>query len=130
MHQPYEQIWKRLADFKVQYRFYGPEEGGRTHLSYQGIRSDFWYEHPENIENSVYMIWPEFENEKGEIILENNKPVSASGTARMWILIPEGRKIHQQRLKVGTKGYFKEGTKSTAECEVIEILGLFENPIK
>ena len=98
-------------------------------LPYQGIRSDFWYEHPDNVENNIYMIWPEFENEKGEVILENDKPVPESGTARMMILIPKGRKIHQQRIKIGTKGYFKEGPKSTGECEVIDILAMFENPV-
>ena len=130
MHQPYEQELKHSADFRVRYRFYKQEEGGRTHLPYQGIRSDFWYEHPDNSPDKLFMIFPEFENEDGQFIIENDKSVPQSGTARMWIVIPERRIIHKERIKVGTKGYFKEGDKSTAECEVIEILGLFENPIK
>jgi hypothetical protein len=128
MHQPYEQKFKLKADFRVRYRFYKPEEGGRQMLPYQGIRSDFWYEHPDNVENKIYIIWPEFENEKGEIILEDNKPVPESGTARMMIMVPQGRKIHKERIKIGTKGYFKEGSHSTGECQVIEILDLFNNP--
>lgn len=130
MHQPYEEKLNQKADFRVRYRFYKPAEGGRQNLPYQDIRSDFWYEHPENVENSIYMIWPEFENEKGEILMEDDIPLPEFGTARMWIMAPQMRKIHQKRIVVGTKGYFREGSFSTAECEVIEIIDLMENPIE
>jgi hypothetical protein len=126
MHTPYEERFKHKADFRVKYRFYKPEECGRKILPYQGIRSDFWYEHKDSEVNKIYMIWPEFEDENGNLILENDSPVRESGTARMWILVPEHRKYHKEHLKVGATGYFKEGIKSTAICEVIEIIGLNE----
>jgi hypothetical protein len=128
MHQPYEQRLGHQADFRVKYRFYKPEEGGRSHLPYQGYRSDFWYEHPEIEANNIFMIWPEFENEKGEIILKNDELMPEVGTARMWIIVPERREFHRDNIKIGAKGYFKEGPKSVAECEIIEILGLPTNP--
>ncbi len=44
-HIPYKQRLGHLEDFKVKYRVYSKDEGGRESLPFQGIRSDFWYEH-------------------------------------------------------------------------------------
>jgi hypothetical protein len=129
MHKPYEERLRHPADFRIKHRFFTKNEGGRNYLPYQGIRSDFWYEGLEN-ESGIYMIWPEFENANGEVILEDNIAVPESGTARMWIIASGYRLFHQARIKVGAKGFFKEGMRSTAECEVIEILGLLTNPTK
>ena len=129
MHRPYEDIRKYKADFRVKYNFYTEAEGGRKMLPYQGIRSDFWYHHADNnIENRIFCIWPEFEDGTGNVILENDKSVPKVGTARMWILNESFRKYHQERIKIGTIGYFCEGSHKTAKCEVIEILDLFKNP--
>lgn len=129
MHKPYEQKLKHAPDFRVKYRFYTKEEGGRqSNIPFQGYRSDFWYDNPEHSVSYLFMIWPEFENENGEIIHENKKSVSQEGTARMWIIVPERRPYHSDKIKVGTKGYFMEGSRKVAECEVIEILGLKSNP--
>ena len=97
-------------------------------LPFQGYRSDFWYEHPEHGESQIFMIWPEFENENGELLLNDAVSVPVSGTARMWILIPERRIYHQDKIKLGLRGYFMEGSRRVAECEVIEILDLPINP--
>lgn len=131
MHQPYEQKLKHKADFRVKYKFYTEAEGGRKTLPYQGIRSDFWYEHADHHkQNQLFMIWPEFEDENGNVFLENDRSVKESGTARMWIIMPGMRVYHKEKIKIGTTGYFKEGSKSTAVCEIIEILDLDKNPIK
>ncbi len=71
MHQSIEKRLGHRADFKIRYRFYSAEEGGRKTPAFQGYRSDFWYDYENHIPNSIYMIWPEFENEEGEIILED-----------------------------------------------------------
>jgi hypothetical protein len=76
------------------------------------------------------MIWPEFENEKGQVILENDCPVSIGGTARMWVIVPPRRAYHRDKIKPGLIGYFMEGARSVAECEVIEIIGLCSNPLQ
>ena len=129
MHIPYQEKLKHKVDFRVKYKFYSEAEGGRKSLPYQGIRFDFWYEHEDAKENSVYIIWPEFEDEKQNVILDNTKSVPESGTARMWIIMDKMRKYHRDRIKVGIIGFFFEG-KKVGRCEVIEIIGLLENPIE
>ncbi|MBC3788821.1 hypothetical protein [Spirosoma utsteinense] len=125
-HKPYEQIFGHKEDFKVKYRFYKLEEGGRYILPNQGIRSDFWYEDPDHEHNWLFMIYPEFEDENGDLI---EGMVNQEGIARMWILSPDNRLYHQQRIKVGTIGYFREGSKRTGICEIIELVGLHKNPV-
>ena len=126
MHNSYEERLKHKADFRVKYNFFTKEEGGREMLPYQGIRSDFWFQNENHKSNEIYIIWPE--NENGDLILGNDISVKKEETARMWIMIPERRIYLKDKIGVGAKGYFKEGNRSTAECEVIEIIGLNENP--
>ena len=129
MHKSYEKILGHRSDFRVKYRFYTSGEGGRKALPFQGYRSDFWYEHPEHSgTNQIFMMWPEFESENGELILDDSVSVPLSGTARMWIIFPVMRMYHKAKIKVGLKGYFMEGGKRVAECELIEILDLLTNP--
>ena len=131
MREPYEKRTGHIADFRVKYRFYTKEEGGRTITPGQGYRSDFWYSHPaHNPTNQLFMIWPEFEDERHEVILDDTIHVPAIGTARMWIIVPERRVYHYDKIIKGRKGYFMEGPTRVAECEVLEILGLLSNPIK
>jgi hypothetical protein len=128
MHRSYEQSFKHKADFRVKYRFRSYEEGGRRVLPYQGLRCDFSY--ADEPHTTMYMIFPEFEDEIGQVILDDKFNVPVEGTALMWIVVPERRYIHKQKIVIGTKCYFREGPKMTADCEVVEILGLFDNPIK
>lgn len=131
MHDTYEKRLGQRADFRVKYRFYSVEDGGREITPFQGYRSDFWYEHSEHSgTNQLFMIWPEFENENGELLLDNAAAVPLTGTARMWILVPEMRNYHRGKINVGLKGYFMEGIRKVAECEVIEILDLQINQIE
>lgn len=130
MHQPIEQRLNHPADFRVKYRFYTPAEGGRSSMPHQGYRSDFWYDHREHQPNYLFMIWPEFEGEKEEVILHKESPVHEKRTARMWIINKETRAYHRNKIQVGLKGYFMEGFRKVAECEVIELLGLHTNPIE
>jgi hypothetical protein len=123
-HKSYKEIMNREPDFRVTYRFYTLEEGGRWSSVFQGYRSDFWYYHEENKKGLHFMIWPEFENEESDIIIENNIPIKLSGTARMWIITDKFINHHKGKIVVGTKGFFKEGFKSVAECEVIELLNI------
>jgi hypothetical protein len=126
MHESYETKLGHKADFKVHYKFRSFEEGGRKNLPFQGIHSDFTYE--DDDDERQYIIHPEFLDAKGNLILDNTQPVPAEGTALMWIILPEKRKIHKNKLKVGTRGFFREGSLYTADCEVIEIIGLPNNP--
>ncbi len=127
MHEPYEKQFRHKADFKVRYTFRTLQEGGRKTPPFQGIPFDFSYE--EDTEERQYMIWPEFLDVKGKIISDTTLPVPTEGTATMWIYLPHKRKFHQNTIKIGTRGFFREGSLYVADCEVIEILSLNENPI-
>jgi len=129
MFSPYDTKLGHRADFKVAYRFYNLEEGGRKMIPYQGYRSDFWYDHPEHSNtNRIFMIHPEFEDAEGAVITASNVSVPERGNARMWILDPQMRSYHHDKIKVGLIGYFMEGSRRVAECEVIEIIDLLVNP--
>ena len=129
MHEPYEKRLKHKADFRVKYKFRTSENGGRkTGEPYQGIRCDFSF--VGETENKMYIIWPEFEDSEGNVLLYNDKSVPNSGTARMWIINNEMRPLHYDKIKIGVKGNFREGAMFSADCEVIEILDLKINPTK
>ena len=106
-------------DFKVKYRFKSYEDGGRQNPAHQGIRCDFWYYHEDNPEDGVFMIWPLFEDENGKLI--DSGVVLKEGVARMKIVNDKMIEYHSTKLKIGIKGYFMEGLRKTAYCEVIEL---------
>ncbi|MTH17856.1 hypothetical protein [Flavobacterium sp. LC2016-01] len=121
-HKPYEQNRNRDCDFIVQYRFFSPEEGGRPIGNpSQGYRSDFMYSGDEN-KKQLWMIWPEFLDNEGNIILDKSLQVPTSGKAKMWILSESLIELHKGRIKIGLKAFFMEGRYKTAECEIIQIV--------
>lgn len=129
MHESYGVRLNHKADFRVKYRFRSPEEGGRkSGPAYQGIRCDFSI--VGETRKQQYQIWPEFEDASGDVIQENNIQVPKEGTARMWIIRPEMRPFHYDKIQPGLKCNFREGALYSADCEVIEILDLKVNPVK
>lgn len=109
-------------DFKVKYRFYSKKEGGKLSMPRQGYRCDFAYANIDNLKNKVFMIWPEFEDDKGELIRDLNINVNSRGYARMWIVDSKLKQsIHKDVLKIGIKAFFMEGNKKVADLEVIEV---------
>ena len=127
MHEPYETRLKRLHDFRVTYRFYSELEGGRkTGTPYQGYRCDFSFENFGTEDFNLYMIWPEFEDESGNVITEDETHVPKEGTARMWIISEGMRPYHKEKIIPGMKGFMMEGHHKTGEYQVIEINGLRE----
>ena len=119
---------KRLApDFRVSYRLFSAEEGGRKTPHFQGILWDFSYDEEQiGKPNQVFMIWPEFISDSGQM-LPGGEPMPKQGLADMFIVNPAFRAFHCQHIKVGVKGYFHEG-KRIGACEVVEILALHQNP--
>ncbi|MEO0468015.1 MAG: hypothetical protein AAF206_00235 [Bacteroidota bacterium] len=126
MHEAYEKGLGHPADFRVKYRFRSAAEGGRQSLPFQGIRCDFSFADEPGPQQ--YMIWPEFEDANGEPIMNKTDRLPVEGTARMWIADPRMRPVHYEKIKLGVKCHFREGLMYTADCEVIEILGLTTNP--
>lgn len=117
-----------LPDFQVSYRLFSAEEGGRKTPHFQGIRWDFSYE-DETIgkQKQVFLIWPEFVSDLGEMLPED-EPMPKQGLADMFIVNPAFRAFHSQHIKVGVRGYFREGFHKIGLCEVVEILALHQNP--
>lgn len=113
----------RQPDFRVRYRFLSQAEGGRATLPFQHIRSDFLYAEDDPVENGIWCIWPEFVSIDGTVLPED-QPVPAEGAADMYVLNDELRAEHSRRIRLGTKGFFVEGARRTATCEVVEVLGL------
>ena len=69
----------------------------------------------------MYIIWPEFEDEGGFVILDKWMRIEPSGTARMWIVNKNLIEYHRKYLKPGTIGYIMASNKKIAMCEVIEV---------
>ena len=103
--------------FQVRYRFLTPAEGGREAPPRQHIRWNFVYGADDPTRQ--YMIWPEFISAEGATLPEGEVPMT--GIADMFLLDPDSGSYHLERIAVGTKGYFAEGAKRVAECEVIAI---------
>jgi hypothetical protein len=108
--------------FEVKYRFLTQAEGGRSAPLYQHIRWDFLYEGDNPQKDGVWMIWPEFLDQSGRFLPDGEVPTS--GQALMFIVVPESTQNHKKRIALGTKGFFVEGSRKIAECEVTAIHGL------
>jgi len=122
MWTEYDKVKKRKCDFRVKYEMFAPEDGGRRG-TYQGLRCDFMY--AEDVpSDGIYMIHPEFENQNGTVLLDENKCIETCGTARMWIVVDEMREYHKGRISVGKKGFFMGGSKKIGRVEVIEVCDL------
>lgn len=123
-HVPYAEATGRLPDFEVKYEILPDIDARFT----QGARCDFLYEGDDPWEDGVHMIWPEFLDDGGDVIVDKTIQPQKEGCATMWIGTHESRiKFHRPRLKVGTKGYWVVGSKKVAKVTVTKILGLFEN---
>lgn len=127
------EIIQRLADFRVTYRFFTHAEGGRRSYAIQGYRPDWVYaeDYSEEAARSpsfmpVFMIIPVFVDENG-LVYDRGEIIPLEGFANMHILNDQLRPIHRRRIKVGTKGYFVEGSRRVAEATVIDILYLNHN---
>ncbi|OWR30331.1 hypothetical protein CDO73_10420 [Saccharibacillus sp. O23] len=128
MWTPYEQIRGHRADFRVRYLLYDQAEGGRRLPPRQGYRCDFAYAEDGEEGMQLYGIHPEFEDGKGEILMDGTAPVPTEGTARMWVLFPEMRRsVHAKRIRPGVRGFFMEGPRRLGEVEVLDVIDLAEN---
>jgi hypothetical protein len=113
-------------DFRVSYRLYSPEEGGRQTPPHQHIRWDFTYDDKSISRTGGFMIWPEMLLPSGGLAPAG--PIPAQGLADMFIIYPQYRAFHRLHLRPGVRGYFMEGNRRVGVCEVVEVLGLHTNP--
>lgn len=113
----YAERFDRDYDFRVSYELVNQLENET--IIHQGVRPDFCFEEEHSKQN--YMIWPEFEDDDGEILLDTNSPVETTGTARMWIFLDETREALKPRIKPGEKGYLVFGARIVAKLEIISL---------
>ena len=111
--------------FQVRYRFLLPSEGGRESPPRQHIRWDFLYEGDDPSRDGISMIWPEFISSDGAMLSEGEVPLH--GLADMFIVNGDLIAHHRSRITVGTKGYFVEGAKRVAQCEVTAVLSALQS---
>jgi hypothetical protein len=108
--------------FEVRYRYLNEEEGGRKSPPRQHVRWDFLYEGDDPFKDGISMVWPEFVSEEGLVLPEGEVPTS--GRARMFNVNPERHAFHRARVSIGVRGFFMEGSRRVAHCEVTSVLGL------
>ncbi|MCY7356198.1 MAG: hypothetical protein LH609_01770 [Rudanella sp.] len=108
------------------YRLYTLDEGGRRTPAFQGIRWDFMYDEHQG---SLCIIYPEITDLTLQTPFPAETAIPEYGMATMWIVNTSSRPFHQQWIQVGTRGYFMEGNRKIAVCEVTRIIGLFSNPV-
>lgn len=126
VHVPYAEASGRMPDFEVEYEIIGSSEENTNFT--QGARCDFLYEGDDPAVDGIHMIWPEFLDDQGNVILDKKIRPRLKGKATMWILDDNSRRnIHQKRLTVGTSGYWVAGTSKIAKVNVTKIIGLFED---
>jgi hypothetical protein len=106
----------------VRYRFFTPSEGGRASPPRQHLRWDFAYQGDDPLRDGISMVWPEFISQAGQVLPEGEVPYE--GKALMFIVNPERKPFHRERIAVGVRGFFMEGARKVAECEVTKVLGL------
>jgi len=121
----YTEQFGRSPDFRVTYRLFTAEEGGRKTPPSQGIRWDFRYE-DKAIHTGTWMIWPEFLGLDGEVLPPGLIP--ASGQANMFCFNLDSREFHCQHIRPAVRGYFVEGPRRVGVCEVVEVIGLRKKP--
>ncbi|MDR7376067.1 hypothetical protein J2X19_000725 [Rhodoferax ferrireducens] len=115
----------RQPDFLVQYQFLTIEQGGRKGPPHQRTRWDFMYEGDAPSIEGVSTIWLEAISESGEPLPEGEIP--ASGKAHMFIVNHDRRGFHKARIAPGVRGFFMEGAKRVATCQVLELMALSDH---
>lgn len=122
-HTPYQERLKRSPDFVVKYEIDLCDElkDGKPG---QGMRVDFLYEGDSPQVEGVHMIWPEFLDDQGNVILDATPGIIAKrGKANMWVVDEARRPYHAERIRVGTKGVWWRGGR-IARVTVIDAEGL------
>lgn len=118
-----KRLYEHPDDFEAEIAILSELEGGRKTPPLNGIRWDFLYD-GDRAEDSLYMIWPEFIDSKGDAI-PKDIPLAGTLQARMHILNREAAaSIHKKRIQVGTAFFAMEGPHKVAKGVVTRVTGL------
>lgn len=113
-YRTYSEITLGQPDFQVEY-FLDRSPELEMVIVTQGIRCDFRYEG----EMVNYMIYPEFLDVNGLVILDKKTEVPKFGVANMWIF--GDKSLHTHKLSIGVKGCWVVGSFILARVTVIKI---------
>jgi hypothetical protein len=113
-------------DFRVSYRLFTQEEGGRWAPPYQHIRWNFRYDDKTISTGTFIMVYPEILTPDGTYFPEG-QPIPMVGLADMFIFSAKARAFHAPHIRPGTRGYFVEGRQRVGVWEVLEVTGLRDN---
>lgn len=80
------------------------------------------YEGDDPLQDGISMVWPEFIGPSGTVLPEGEVPME--GCAQMFVVNPDRRPFHAARVAIGVRGFFMEGARRVAECQVTRVLGL------
>jgi len=116
-HEPYRNNFKRETDFIVEYEWCS----STSVKPFQGMRSDYLYAGNGKEDDFICMIWPEFLDEKGRVILNKENELNKKGYANMWVMMDERRPYHKERIKEGIVGYMVGGSLKIAKTVVIQV---------
>lgn len=83
------------------------------------------YEGDDPHTDGISMVWPEFVDSDSVALPEGEVP--NTGHALMFVVNPERIQFHKERIRVGTRGFFMEGARRVAECEVTRVLDLHQD---
>jgi len=112
-------------DFRVSYRLFTQEEGGRWAPPYQHIRWNFRYDDKSISTGTFILVYPEFLTPDGEYFSEG-QPIPMAGLADMFVFSEKARAFHAPHIRPGTRGYFMESQR-VGVWEVLEVTGLRDN---
>jgi hypothetical protein len=73
---------------------WNPDEELEMCKRIQGMRSDFLYEGDNPATEGIHMIWPEFLDNEGKVILQRSAEVGKNGYANMWIIQYVGVRVY------------------------------------
>jgi translation elongation factor EF-Tu-like GTPase len=114
-----------LEDFEAEIKILSAAEGGKRKPTFNGIRWDFIFV-GEGVSQQIHMIWPEFIDEKEEVI-----PVGIllEGTlkARMYVVDKEMRRTYRNLIHEGLEFFCVEGSKKVANGKVLKVTGLLKD---
>lgn len=110
---PWSDVLKREADFEIDYTFidenFTPFVGMQTHFKY--ITDD----------QEVWIIFPEFLDKEGIVMMDKRETPALKGKAEMWIINKDNTEKHKSKLYVGMRAYITFFHRILAEVIVTKI---------
>ncbi len=113
-YKPYSELLGRQPDFEVAYKYIS-----KTQAPFIGMKSNFKYKDDDF--NQLWIIYPEFLDENGDVIIDRALTPASQGRASMWIFNDDNKAIHKSKIVIGTNAYWTFGPYILAEVLVTKV---------